>query len=84
MEVVMSGNQWSWAQLNGEQLDDLKEAERTLGARLLLAYKSDAQAKVQGEQFSKNGMQVAPLNDSQVECLAGLEKKIGSVVIAYQ
>ncbi|HEY3345654.1 MAG TPA: hypothetical protein VGJ97_12040 [Anaerolineaceae bacterium] len=80
----MSGNQWSWAKLNGEQIDHLKEAERTLGARLLLAYQSDAQAKIQGEQFSKSGMHVAALNESQVECLVGLEQKIGSVVIAYQ
>jgi hypothetical protein len=80
----MSSNAWAWAHLEGAQLDDLKEAERTLGARVLLAYQADQMAKVQGERFPQSGLKVAPLNESQVECLVGLESKIKAVVIAYQ
>ncbi len=80
----MSSMGWTWARLNSKQLDDLKEAEQTLGARILLAYQQDPQTKIEGNRFSQSGLKVAPLNTSQVECLEGLESKIQAVVIAYQ
>ncbi len=75
---------WTWANLDRQQLEDLKEAERTLGARILLAYESDGQSKIQGNLFLQNDLKIAPLSASQVECLQGVEKKLGSVVVAYQ
>jgi hypothetical protein len=80
----MANSEWSWASLNGEQISMLREGEQTLGADILLAYQSDQTAAVQEARFSQSGLQVAPLNESQLECLQGLEKNMQAVVIAYQ
>jgi hypothetical protein len=83
-EGIMANSQWNWADLNGEQLDLLREGEQTLGADILLAYQQDQAAAFQDGRFSRSGLQAAPLNDSQLECLQGLEKNLQAVVIAYQ
>ena len=75
---------WSWAQLDAAKLKDLVEAEKTLGADILLAYQSVQNPNVKINQFGGDGLHVSPLNPSQVECLNGLESKIRAVVIAYQ
>lgn len=75
---------WSWADLDDEQLRILQEAETTLGTDILLAYDQGGQASIQGERVSQSGLEVAPINESQLECLQGLETKMQSVVIAYQ
>ncbi len=80
----MEASQWSWARLNREQLGDLSEAERTLGADILLAYRPSQKAEFRPSQFMSQGLQVSSLNPSQVECLNGLEQKIEAVVVAYQ
>jgi len=81
----MEKSQWTWADLNGEQLSMLKEAEGTLGEDFLLAYRQNQQAaKTSPELFPAMGLRVAPLNGSQIECLEGLEKKLRLVVVAYQ
>ncbi len=80
----MEASQWSWARLNREQLGDLAEAERTRGADILLAYRPSQKAEFQPSQFMNQGLRVTSLNPSQVECLNGLEQKIGAVVVAYQ
>ena len=80
----MAHDRWNWANLNGEQLDQLREGEQTLGADILLAYQQDQMATVQDGMFSRSGLQAAVLNDSQIECLQGLEKNLQAVVIAYQ
>ncbi len=74
---------WTWAHLNSEQLGMVEEAEQTLGenVKYLLAYQQN-----EGKGSSnplENRAQVAKLNDSQVECLQGLEQKLHAVVIAY-
>ena len=80
----MANDQWRWANLNGEQLNMLMEGEQTLGADILLAYEQDQTATVQEGKFHQSGLQAARLNDSQIECLQGLEKNLQAVVIAYQ
>jgi hypothetical protein len=80
----MANDQWKWANLNGEQLNMLREGEQTLGADILLAYQQGQTATVQEGRFNRSGLQAAPLNDSQLECLQGLEKNLQAVVIAYQ
>jgi hypothetical protein len=81
----MSSTAWEWANLKPDQLKELKEGEATLGveAMRLLAYQPAKQAKVQEKKVAEAGLKVAALNDSQVECLVGLEKKLSSVVVAY-
>jgi hypothetical protein len=80
----MANDQWNWADLNGEQLDMLREGEQTLGADILLAYMQGQMAMVQEGMFNRSRLQAAALNNSQLECLQGLEKNLKAVVVAYQ
>jgi hypothetical protein len=77
-------NGWKWARLDRERLELIREAEGTLGSDILLAYQADDQASVQEENIAQMQIQVAPLDESQLECLQGLEQKIAAVVVAYQ
>jgi hypothetical protein len=62
---------WTLTHLTPEQEQLLKEAEATLGANILLAF---------------NDAQVTPtqLTESQMECLKGLEEKLGVTVLAVE
>jgi hypothetical protein len=80
----MAANRWDWAELNSAQLSMLLEGEQSLGADILLAYQQAGAGAVQADQFSQNNLRLAALNDSQLECLQGLEKNMQAVVIAYQ
>lgn len=80
----MDSSHWSWARLNREQLGDLDEAERTLGADILLAFRQGPTEEIHPGQGVGQGLRFSHLNPSQVERLNGLEKKIGAVVVAYQ
>ncbi len=77
---------WQWAALTGDQLNMVMEAEKTLGnnVKYLLVYQQ-AQA-VPGNNVTKSPDHhpIASLSESQIECLNGLEKQLGAVVIAYQ
>ena len=73
---------WTWAQLASDKLQMLEEAERSLGAMILLAYQSAAMANA--PRSGPSGLRVAPLNGSQIESLHGLENKLQAVVVAYR
>lgn len=77
-------SEWSWAALNREQLGILQEAEQSLGADILLAYQEESQPQAQAPALTEMGLHVAALNESQLECLQGLEQMVNAVVIAYQ
>ncbi len=62
---------WTLAHLTPEQERLLKEAEATLGNNVLLA-------------FTPNQVQASDLNESQLECLKGLEDKLGVTVLAVR
>ncbi len=76
LEDFMPDN-WSWAELNDEQMSLLKEAEETLGADIVLAFKA-------GDGAAMADLKPASLNESQMDCLKGTEEKLGSVLVAYQ
>ncbi len=80
----MTTSAWTWAELDGVQLEMIVEAERTLGnnVKYILAYRPGRDAGIMG--YPQNGMQVSNLNGSQIECLQGLEKKLQTVMIAYR
>ena len=77
----MTTRGWTWATLNQTQLNKIAEAERSPGPDFLLAYRPEAGAP--GGHVADLGLKPAPLNDSQTECLQGLEAKIGAVLVAY-
>ncbi len=62
---------WTLASLTPEQERLLKEAEATLGGGILLAYRSGT-------------VEVSQLTESQLECLQGLEQKLGLTILAVQ
>ena len=76
--MTLSG--WTWATLNQEQLQRVEIAEQTLGADILLVYQPDRQV---AGATQPQGLQLAPLTESQLECLHGLETQLQAVVVAY-
>ena len=76
---------WTWAKLDGHQLQMIQEAEHTIGSTdYILAYQSKSQAMASGAGMGQMGVRVANLNESQVECLQGLEKQLQAVGVAYR
>lgn len=80
----MADQDWTWAELSQDKLQMLMEAEQTLGADILLAYQPARQGMDPGKVIERSRLSVASLNESQIECLQGMEEKLGTVVIAYR
>jgi hypothetical protein len=80
----MDGREWSWANLSGDKLDLLQEAEQTLGVDILLAFEESGGSGIGAQPLEGQSLRVAAMNESQVECLQGLEKMLQAVVIGYQ
>lgn len=80
----MATENWKWAKLTSEQMRLLAEAEQTLGADYLLVYQPNKAADPIRLGSLNSELPIAPLNDSQLECLRGLETRLGAVVVAYQ
>ncbi len=67
----MNDKVWKLAALTDAQIREVKEAEPTLGSINLLA-------------FQPIDLKLARLDESQIERLRGLEKKLGVTIVAYQ
>jgi len=80
----MAANGWTWAELNDDQMKLVTEAESTLGADYLLAYRPYEQETPRSVRFALLELQAAGLDESQMECLNGLESKLGAVIVAYK
>lgn len=78
------GKRWKIAQLSGEQIRMIQEAERGLGADYLVVFTEDA-GGTPDVQFPAAGV-VAPaaLDPGQIECLQGLERALDAVAVAYR
>jgi hypothetical protein len=81
---MMKTYPWTFAELNTDQLDLLKEGEGTLGADYLLAYQQSEKARAGYVELFVDGLRAAPLDGSQLECLEGLEQRLQAVVVAYK
>lgn len=79
----MNTGHWIFANLNNEQMELIKEGESTLGADYLVAYQPDEKAPAGYIELFLQGVTAAPLDDSQLECLEGLEQRVQAVVVAY-
>ncbi len=71
---------YALASLTREQERQLKDAEATLGGGILLAYGKGGGGAVQAPA----GIAYSDLTASQVECLEGLEKQLGLVILAVR
>ena len=75
---------WTWANLSDDQLALMAEAERTLGADYLLVYEPSPQPTDDSVEAQIQDLQAAPLTESQLECLHGLESQLQTIVVAYK
>ena len=73
---------WTFPDLQDDQLELVKLAERTLSADVVLAFAPDPDGPLLEGQDDV-GMRPATLDDSELECLQGLETMFGAVLVAY-
>ena len=75
----MAIGEWSFADLEPAQIDLVHEAERTL----VMAYAPSSWGTVDPDSVGA-GLQPVELEASQLECLQGLERIVGGVLVAYR
>jgi hypothetical protein len=80
-EQTMTETTWTWARLDRAGLDLVQETERTLGADVVLVY---AEGGPVAPAATRAGLRPAALDESQLECLRGVEAKVGGIAVAYQ
>jgi hypothetical protein len=79
----MTTNGWTWAKLDDEQMELLAEAERSLGADYILVYRPVERTSSRAVEARVRKMGMAELNESQLDCLHGLEARLNAVAVAY-
>jgi len=79
----MSNAGWNFADLEAEQVALVVEAERTLDTDLVMAYAPSEWGTVDPDSVG-DGLDPAELEPSQLECLQGLERVVGGVLVAYR
>jgi hypothetical protein len=72
---------WTWANLDARGIALVEEAERTLGADFVVVY---AEGDPRRDLPAQLPLKAAPLDESQLECLRGLESQLGGVAVAYR
>lgn len=77
-------SEWSYAELGPEQLELVVEAERTLDTDVVMVYRPSAWGTVDPEVVTADGLRPVELEASQLECLQGLEERVGGVMVAYR
>lgn len=80
----MTTTGWTWAELSGDKLALIAQAEQTLGADYILVYQPADQAGEAVAESQMHDLQAATLTDSELECLQGLESQLQAVVVAYK
>ncbi len=77
-------NQWSYADLRPDQLELVAEAERTLDTDVVMVYRPSAWGTVDPDVVTADGLRAIDLEPTQLECLQGLEQRVGGVMVAYR
>ena len=65
----MTTEPWSWAELDNEQLDLVRQAEETLGADVVLVYTPGGDGV---PVSASSGLRPSELDESKVDCLQGV------------
>ena len=76
----MNDTAWYWARLDRQGIALVQETEATLGADIVLAYGQGGPA---ADASILKGFEPATLSESELECLQGVEQKLGIVAVAY-
>ncbi len=79
----MAAGEWSYADLDPAQVDLVHEAERTLDSDVVMAYAPSSWGTVDPDSIA-GGLDPVDLDASQLECLQGLERMVGGVLVAYR
>jgi len=74
---------WNFAMLESEQLDLVREGEVALGVDFLVAYRQEEGTPSGYVELFLEGLNPAHLEDSEIECLEGLEQRLQATVVAY-
>ncbi len=77
----MNDSGWNWAPLDERALALVQETEQTIGADVVLVYVAGAPL---ADPATRAGLAPAALDESQLECLRGVERMVGGVAVAYQ
>lgn len=77
----MTDTAWAWANLDDEAVELVQEAERTIGADVVLVYREGAPLS---PDWTRRGLAPAPLDGPKLAWLQGLEQRVGAVAVAYQ
>lgn len=72
---------WTYARLDARGIELVEEAERTLGADVVVVY---VEGDPRRDLPASLPLAAAALDESQLECLQGLESQLGAVAVAYQ
>lgn len=75
---------WTYADLAPEQVALVDEAERTLDTDIVMVYRPTRFGTVDEELLAAEGLHPVELDPVQLECLQGLERMVGEVVVAYR
>lgn len=75
---------WTLAELAPEQLELVNEAERTLDTDIVMVYRPARWGTVDEDTVAAQGLHPVELDPIQLECLLGLERLVGAVVVAYR
>ena len=79
----MAAAEWTFAELEPEQVELVHEAERTLGTDVVIAYAPSRWGTVDPDAIG-DGLTPVELEASQLEYLQGLERMVGGVLVAYR
>ena len=76
----MSDQTWTWADLDARELALIAETERTLDADYVVVYRP---AEDEFDLPAELHLPAKTLDESQLECLRGVEQLVGGVAVAY-
>jgi hypothetical protein len=79
----MATGSWRFADLEVDQVALIVEAERTLDTDLVMAYEPSARGTIDPDAVGDD-LDPADLEPTQLECLQGLERMVGGVLVAYR
>jgi len=77
-------DEWAYAELEDEQLAFVLEAEASLDADVVLAFRPVRRGTVDPDAVAAHGLQPIDLDQAQLDRLRGLEGRSHSVLVAYR
>jgi hypothetical protein len=75
---------WTLADLAPDQLALIDDTERTLDTDIVLAFRPTTWGTVDADTLAADGLHPVELKPDQLECLQGVEQRLGSVLVAYR